>query len=153
MNSYNGFSPEQRNKAQRWLNKQWAAGTLKRPDHCVACGQTEGIFDAHAEDYGEPFQAGVTDGYHLCFRCHMTVHCRFRAKNEWNEYRRVIREGYVFPPVFKRDFGTFKQQLHQPWGALITRNREAVERTVLDDFEAGVPLRAALPAIAQPTLF
>jgi hypothetical protein len=48
---YNGFSGCQRDRAQRWLNKEWDAGGLARSSECVACGQTEGVIQAHAEDY------------------------------------------------------------------------------------------------------
>ena len=71
---YNGFSGAQRERAQRWLNKEWSAGRLARPPECVACGQTEGIIQAHAEDYSDPFRAGVTDEFHLCMTCHAMVH-------------------------------------------------------------------------------
>lgn len=61
MNPYNGFTGDQRNRAQRWLNSQWAAGHFPRPAQCCACGQADGIIDAHAEDYSEPFRHGKTD--------------------------------------------------------------------------------------------
>lgn len=114
MKSYNGFSPEHRNRAGAWLRQQWAAG-LPRPSKCCACGQTEGIFDAHAEDYSEPFMAGKTDQYPLCFTCHMMVHCRFRNRAEWNHYREMIADGFRGAPSFKRDFQTFaKNYLNGP---------------------------------------
>ena len=87
MNSYNGFTPSQRVKAQNWLNKQWANGTLARPAKCCACGQTEGLIDAHAEDYSEPFEAGKTDQFHLCRKCHMHVHRRFANPQSWLRYK------------------------------------------------------------------
>lgn len=110
MKAYNGFSEAQRNKAQGWLNRQWAAGTLNRPTQCCACGQREGVLDAHAEDYSEPFKAGVTDQYHLCFRCHMMVHCRQYNKAAWEKYKANIMSGMIYEPFYKRDFGNFKAQ-------------------------------------------
>ena len=91
MNSYNGFSPSQRNKAQKWLNEQWKSGTLLRPSKCCACGKAEGIIDAHAEDYSEPFAAGKTDQYHLCRKCHLHVHRRFANPNAWIKYKESIK--------------------------------------------------------------
>lgn len=115
MKSYNGFPPEQREKAQRWLREQWTSGRLARPSKCCACGQDKGIIDAHAEDYSEPFAAGKTDEFHLCFTCHMMVHCRFRNRAAWDRYREAIAKGGHFGPVFKRDFGTFNaEQLDGP---------------------------------------
>jgi hypothetical protein len=39
MKAYNGFPPELRQKAQRWLNEQWRSGTLARPSVCCAAGR------------------------------------------------------------------------------------------------------------------
>jgi hypothetical protein len=105
--SYNGFSGAHRDRAQAWLRAEWTSGRLARPSVCCACGQDQGIIDAHAEDYSEPFAAGKTDGFHLCFTCHMILHCRFRNRSAWDRYRDTIRGGGHFAPVFKRDFGTF----------------------------------------------
>jgi hypothetical protein len=107
---YNGFTSQQRDRAQRWLNAQWAGGSLARPNVCRACGQTEPPIDAHAEDYSEPFKAGVTDGYHLCFVCHMMVHCRANNPRVWERYCEMIakggrpkwREGRSFPKFQER---------------------------------------------------
>ncbi|MBI1214108.1 MAG: hypothetical protein GC190_21810 [Alphaproteobacteria bacterium] len=99
MNSYNGFSGAQRTAAQRWLNEQWKTGRLKRPCECCACGQETGVIHAHAEDYSEPFKRGKTDRYHLCFCCHMVVHCRFQNRGIWREYRRIITAGGRFGPI------------------------------------------------------
>ncbi len=93
MKDYNGFLGPQRDRAQRWLNKEWSAGRLARPSECVACGQTEGIIQAHAEDYSEPFRAGVTDGFHLCIICHAMVHARTRSPKAWSKYRAMIEAG------------------------------------------------------------
>lgn len=110
MKAYNGFTPAQRMKAQRWLNAQWASGALVRPTVCCACGQPHGIIDAHAEDYSEPFRAGVTDAYHLCFRCHMMVHCRYRALFAWQRYKRAIATGIRYAGFKSRNFPVFASQ-------------------------------------------
>jgi hypothetical protein len=91
---YNGFSSHQRQRAQNWLNKEWDAGRLPRPSNCVACGQTEGKIEAHAEDYGEPFRPGVTDAFHLCQKCHRKVHARPRNEGAWREYRAKIEAAH-----------------------------------------------------------
>jgi hypothetical protein len=90
---YNGFSGKQRDRAQRWLNKEWSTDRLARPSECVACGQTEGIIQAHAEDYSDPFRAGVTDGFHLCIICHAIVHARSKNQKAWRDYRAMIEAG------------------------------------------------------------
>jgi hypothetical protein len=117
MKSYNGFPPEQRERAQRWLREEWTSGRLARPAKCCACGQDKGVIDAHAEDYSLPFRAGKTDEFHLCFTCHMMVHCRFRNPEAWARYCAVIAGGGHFAAVMKRDFGTFAAvQLDGPAG-------------------------------------
>jgi len=93
LKDYNGFSGKQRERAQRWLNKAWTAGQLARPIECVACGQTEGVIQAHAEDYSEPFRAGVTDGFHLCIICHAMVHARSKSPKAWRDYRAMVEAG------------------------------------------------------------
>jgi hypothetical protein len=109
--SYNGFSPEVRNQAQAWLNREWKSGRLARPAKCCACGQEHGIIDAHAEDYSEPFCAGKTDEYPLCFRCHMMVHCRFgRGAVAWDAYRENVRAGVMFAAITERNFGRFSAE-------------------------------------------
>jgi hypothetical protein len=110
MNSYNGFSPAQRNRAQAWLRDQWARGLRPRPSVCCACGQDQGVIDAHAEDYSEPF-GDHTDSYPLCYRCHMMVHCRFRNRRAWDRYRGHIRAGLRFAPLYHRNFGQISAQL------------------------------------------
>jgi hypothetical protein len=107
MNSYNGFSPEQRDKAQRWLRSEWSFGRLARPSVCCVCGQDKGIIDAHAEDYSEPFAAGKTDQFHLCYVCHMMVHCRFKNRDNWRAYRSEVRLSGRARPFHARNFGQF----------------------------------------------
>ena len=109
MKSYNGYTAAQRNKAQAWLNSQWRAGKLAKPTVCHACGQDQGVIDAHAEDYSEPFAAGKTDQNHLCFQCHMMLHCRFRNLDKWRWYKEAVADGMTFEPYFKRDFGRFSR--------------------------------------------
>lgn len=94
MNPYNGFTPAQRNKAQKWLNKMWDSGQLARPCRCASCGQEDGLIQAHAEDYSEPFAPGKTDQYHLCFACHMFVHCRFgKGRHAFEVYAATVAAG------------------------------------------------------------
>lgn len=113
MTYYNGFSPAQRTKAQRWLNEQWEAGAFPRPSKCCACGQTKGIIHAHAEDYSEPFGAH-THAYHLCYRCHITLHCRFRSRSSWEKYKEILRAGYNWEPIHRANFDLIQRFLAQP---------------------------------------
>jgi hypothetical protein len=137
MNSYNGFSPDQRNRAQAWLNKGWRDGALARPKICVACGQDEGVMDAHAEDYSEPFRPGVTDGFHLCFVCHMMVHCRHRNEKAWQTYRHFVEIGGRSAKAFKtRDFPGFANLfLNKPISPGLFRYFDPPARQALHEIE------------------
>jgi hypothetical protein len=110
LKNYNGFSGEQRTRAQSWLNSQWRSGALARPVACIACGQTAQPIDAHAEDYSQPIRKGVTDAFHLCFVCHMMVHCRHRNQEAWRIYRQMVESGGRAIPVRGRHFPTFQQK-------------------------------------------
>ena len=139
MRSYNGFSPDVRNAAQAWLTREWRSGRLQRPAKCCACGQEHGIIDAHAEDYSEPFAAGKTDGYHLCYRCHMLVHCRFgKGSGPWNIYRANIRAGVMFAAMKERNFGRFCAETLRDSGCTAAYVVNDVPTYLpLDDIESG----------------
>jgi hypothetical protein len=132
---YNGFSGRQRSRAQTWLNRQWKAGALARPMQCVACGQSMGIIDAHAEDYSEPFAAGKTDQYHLCFTCHMMVHCRFGNPEAWQYYKSVIRRGGRFAPSYERDIGGLCARHLKARRPVPDEQGKPPDRSILDDID------------------
>jgi hypothetical protein len=110
LKTYNGFNGKQRARAQSWLNSQWRSGAFTRRVVCIACGQTAQPIDVHAEDYSEPFREGVTDAFHLCFICHMMVHCRHRSPEAWCLYRQMVESGGRAIPVGGRNFPAFKQK-------------------------------------------
>ncbi|HLK60325.1 MAG TPA: hypothetical protein VKU00_27435 [Chthonomonadaceae bacterium] len=103
MKSYNGFSPAQRTRALAWLKKEYEAGRRQPPTVCQACGQTEGIIEAHSEDYSEPYGDHI-GAYSFCYTCHMMLHCRFRNPQAWERYKEAIRRGVRYRPVYRRDF-------------------------------------------------
>jgi hypothetical protein len=109
MNSYNGFSGEQRLRAQAWLNKEYKAGRLVRPSVCVACGQRQGVIDTHTEDYSFPFGPHI-NAHGLCYRCHLILHCRFRAPRAWQSYCDSLAQGVRFRAMYSRDFPRFCRQ-------------------------------------------
>lgn len=141
MNSYNGFSPTQRRRALSWYNAQLAAGRRFRPTQCEACGQTDGVVEAHSEDYSEPFGDHI-GAYGFCYLCHMMIHCRHHDLARWDEYRRAIREGWRPPAPRGRNWGAVKHLLAgiEPlWREYANAPRE---RTVLDDIAEGILRRA-----------
>lgn len=110
MKEYNGFPGAQRARALRWLKGEYAAGRRTRPERCDACGQTEGVLQAHSEDYSEPFGAHIGE-HGLCYVCHMMIHCRFTAPRAWEVYRLNVRSGRRVR-AGKAEFGRVQQLLH-----------------------------------------
>ena len=111
MNPYNGFSGEQRARANTWLNAQYAARAVRRPSACLAgCGQTHGLFHHHAESYAEPFGPHI-HMYPICYTCHIMLHCRFRSPLAWKRYLRLLLLGWRFRNPAGNDFGHIKNIL------------------------------------------
>jgi hypothetical protein len=131
MKSYNGFTPTQRMKALGWLKEEWAAGRRVKGTACDACGQTEGRIDAHSEDYSAPYGDHIGK-YTFCYRCHMMIHCRFRNKDAWYQYRKDIKEGKMFEPIWN-NFPLFcKQSLTQKGVGVPYKEATKKTTTVLD---------------------
>lgn len=110
MNSYNGFSPQQRLRALAWLKREYAAGRRVRPTACDACGQTVGMIEPHSEDYSEPFGDHI-GAFGFCYRCHMMLHCRFSARAAWLAYLDAIKRGFRAVALLTRNFGQIRKQL------------------------------------------
>lgn len=90
---YNGFTPQQRQKAFNWLKRQYANGNRARPTQCGACGQDVGVCH-HSEDYSYPYGDNVGE-FELCFACHMWIHNRKNRPDNWDIYKARIAAGYV----------------------------------------------------------
>jgi len=106
VNPYNGFSPSLRAKSGVWLKKEYDAGRRTRPVKCQVCGQTEGVIEAHAEDYSEPFGDNI-DQYSLCYRCHIILHCRPKCPDAFARYAATLAAGFRFAPLATRNFPRF----------------------------------------------
>lgn len=109
MNSYNGFSPQQRMRALYWLKRQVTQGLRTQPTRCDVCGQTAGIIEPHSEDYSAPYGAH-TGRWGLCYLCHMILHCRYRAPAAFDRYRTVVEAGGQFPAYLSRNWRAFCAQ-------------------------------------------
>jgi len=112
MKDYNGFSGTIRNKQAAWLRKQYAAGR-PRPTKCAACGQDKGIFQEHDEDYSEPFGDHEDKRFPVCWFCHMMIHCRFRNPDRFNEYAKMVSEGWRLTEPFPNNFQRFCKVLEK----------------------------------------
>jgi hypothetical protein len=118
MSDYNGFTGQQRTKALRWLNREYAAGRRVRPTRCGGCGQTAGIIEAHSEDYSEPFGDHI-GAFGFCYRCHMALHNRLNAPEAWERYKAAIVAGTRFLPFEKRNWYGFRAQHLTAWNPAI----------------------------------
>jgi hypothetical protein len=132
MKTYNCFDHDQRMKGHRWLQSEYAAGRRARPTACDACGQTLGPFDAHSEDYSEPFGDHI-GRFALCYRCHMAIHTRHDNPEAWATYKLHVAVGRIFHPI-GRNFGRFaSENLRRKLKDVPYEQRPAPVRTFLDD--------------------
>lgn len=95
-NPYNGFTPEQRSAAGRWIKQQRTQGL--RPHHttCDVCLRQGGTVKGHSENYSKPY--GPHIGAHgLCYPCHMAVHARFKHPGPFSRYAAHMRQGAQHP--------------------------------------------------------
>ena len=134
LKTYNGFNHDQRMRALRWLKIEYAAGRRTRPFRCDACGQDEGVIEAHSEDYSEPFGDHIGQNG-LCYRCHMMIHNRFKNPEAWTIYKQHIRQGRIFRPI-GRNFHAFCGETLRAMGRGVAfKQGPARERTLLDDIQ------------------
>ena len=149
MKSYNGFSAEQRARAQAWLNSEWKSGRLPRPASCCACGRAAAdsrgmVFDAHAEDYSEPFGL-QTQEFHLCFSCHMALHCRFGKDASWTDYRAAVAAGNASPYVAGRNFPLFVGLFAGGWEPMLCPGAPVRRDVLAEIVESGRLFREPAP--------
>ncbi len=102
MKSYNGFTPEQRQRGGELIKKAIADGILPplNTQPCVICGQDKGIRHYHCEDYSE--ENVVADARVVCWQCHMMIHTRFSHPQSFARYMlNVVLYGKRFEPVYR----------------------------------------------------
>lgn len=153
-NPYNGFSWEERQAAYNWWKAEVAAGRREKPTACDACGQTEGRIEPHDEDYSLPYGPHICE-FGLCYRCHMMIHCRFKATRAWDAYRLAVRSGKCATPIRSNDFGVIRGQC---WGGREPKytQHEPPARLLLDEIHSGKWLNRGKPAeppAPEPSLF
>jgi hypothetical protein len=146
LNSYNGFTPEERGAAFRWAKKN---GLLKdRHRACMACSQSLGVMP-HSEDYSAPYGLHI-GALGLCYRCHMWVHCRFKNPAGWQGYKAAIAAGAIFEALPVGAWVRFKEHLRGILPASGQRPAPAV--LVLELIEIGAYMGKQLVAAdGRPT--
>tara|TARA_R110001592_G_scaffold171235_1_gene409453 strand:+ start:18973 stop:19401 length:429 start_codon:yes stop_codon:yes gene_type:complete len=110
MNSYNGFTANQRMKAFKWLMEKITRKEIPpKPDKCDVCGQTKGHIEYHSEDYSAPFGEHIGQ-FGLCYTCHLMIHCRKNSKSTWLDYIQSITDGKRYEPFYYKAWVDFKQK-------------------------------------------
>lgn len=101
MNSYNGFTPEQRIKGDEIIKEAINNGTLPKLSECKCkfCGQDKGILHYHCEDYSP--KNILKDVIPVCWRCHMMIHTRFKHPLSYKLYFWEISKGVIYSAVYK----------------------------------------------------
>jgi len=102
MTWYNGFSPEQRARGDKWIREAIDYGELPRlkDTKCKICGQDKGIRHYHCEDYSS-YETVVGGAIPLCWMCHMMIHRRARNPKSVENYFKRIEAGERFEPVYR----------------------------------------------------
>ena len=60
---------------------------------CALCGETEGKFQYHSEDYSEPWSWDPPATFVTCKSCHSRLHKRFDDPLGWEAFKAHIRRG------------------------------------------------------------
>lgn len=94
MKTYNGFSPQQREKKRRALHRVFP-GRSHPYFHgpCHMCGDPHSPVAPHDEDYSEPFVWETPAMYALCRTCHGRIHRRSKSPSAWQAYVAHLHRG------------------------------------------------------------
>lgn len=147
MGSYNGFSALEIKAAFLWWLRECAKGRRTPPTECMACGQDEGIIEPHTEDYSKPFGAHI-GRFGLCLRCRWFTLSRFKHPDEWQDYCAMIRFGYRFEPLRRRNFREFIRHVYSNGTRVACTRHRRPTRFILEELGAGLfdPRRAGMMA-------
>lgn len=105
MRDYKGWTHAQRMASLYKTKKAIAQGIIPPPTVCNRCGQTEGLIDYHNHDYSDP----IIFLEPLCYRCHMVLHCEYRAPEICMKYWTEIDSGKRWPPIYTRNFAVIRK--------------------------------------------
>ncbi len=138
MRVYNSFSSSQRARAGNYRKRMIAEGRIpKFPDRCTACGQTQGAMCYHTEDYSEPHGPHIV-AFEICYVCHMMIHCRHRAPDNWRDYMDGCYAGNTYPAIYGWDFKEFAKIYLTGRGLPAPVATEGESRKVLREIAASV---------------
>jgi hypothetical protein len=95
MDSYNGFSGNQRAANGAALRKALIAGTVMAPvGPCSICSDPDAKLEYHSEDYSKPYNWAPPAAYSVCVSCHRNkLHKRFSNPEMWEAFKAHVRRG------------------------------------------------------------
>src|SRR5438045_3878516 len=95
MESYNGFSPNERDANGAALRKALRDRSVPVPSgDCALCGDPNAVLEYHYEDYSKPYRWTRPAAYPLCRHCHRNkLHKRFANPKQWEAFKEHIRRG------------------------------------------------------------
>jgi hypothetical protein len=115
MQSYNGYTPQERMKKSRALVDAWLSGRVQEPwPPCQLCGDPDVTCDSHSEDYSEPHKWRPPAMYSLCGACHARLHKRFTRPDLWEDFKAHVRRGGYARDLREdaaviREFGAYRK--------------------------------------------
>ena len=125
MNNYKKWTGAQREESYRLFCKAMNAGLIETPHECKICGQTKGILMTHNKNYDVTLSllpkllVGMANDKEkvqiqkvlisLCWRCHMILHSHHRNPLAYEKYFHEVKNGKLYPPVYKHDFDILKE--------------------------------------------
>lgn len=125
MNGFQKWSGEERQKSLALTNQATRMGLLDKPKKCRVCGQDKGILHTHNKDYDvtlayvpkmidgtateEEIKAVKDALVPICWRCHMIYHSYRRNPAAYRKYFDEVKNGKMYPPVYKHDFNILKE--------------------------------------------
>jgi hypothetical protein len=95
LDSYNGFSGNQRAANGAALRKALLAGTVLAPvGPCSICRDPDAKLEYHSEDYSKPYSWAPPAAYPVCVPCHRNkLHKRFANPEMWEGFKAHVRRG------------------------------------------------------------
>jgi hypothetical protein len=94
MQSYNGYTAQERLRKSRALHDAILDGEVREPwPPCQLCGDPEVTCDYHSEDYSRPYGWRPPAMYSVCTYCHNRLHKRFTRPDLWDAFKAHVRRG------------------------------------------------------------
>jgi hypothetical protein len=135
VDSYNGFSPQERAANGAALLKALKAGTVPIPSGpCALCGDAIVPLEYHSEDYSKPYKWSRPAAYPLCRSCHRNkLHKRFGNPEMWEAFKAHVRRGGYARDLKKTEIARELEQYiaaHRSGDTVILKSLRPYEHTI-----------------------